>query len=188
MVVERYVGLYGRCEFAIGLEFTQIIHLHFQGALKTLDWAVVDTASDPGHAVGQSHVFHRALEPSLAMDHRTRSWMEPRDGWHHRMEHEPVVVGPPDTIGDDRAVIQVDDRAQICLLPVTVFELGYIGVPFLVQPGRTEFAVHQVLGHMLWHRLLMSLPLPADNRLDPMYMHQAIDSLFIEHGQTLLPA
>jgi len=34
------------------------------------------------------------------MDHRTRSWTEPRDGWHHRMEHELVVVGFPDAIGD----------------------------------------------------------------------------------------
>lgn len=41
---------------------------------------------------------------------------------------------------------------------------------------------------MLWRRLLMSLPLPADDRLDPMDMHQAIDPLFIERGQALVPA
>lgn len=122
------------------------------------------------------------------MDHRTRSWTEPRDGWHHRLEDDPVVVEPSDTIGDDRSVVQVDDRAQIRLLPGTIFELGDVGAPFLVRPRRTEFSVHQVLGHMLWHRLLMSLPLPADDRLDPMDMHQAIDLLFIERGQTLLPA
>ena len=157
VVVERYVGLDGRCEFAVGLELTQVLHLDFQGTPKTLDRGVVETTSDPGHAVGQPRVFYHAfepsrgiLEPSVAMDHRTCSCTEPRDGWHHRMEHEPVVVGPPDAIGDDRAVIQVDDCAQVGLLPGAVFELGDVGAPFLVWPGCTEFSVHQVLGHMLW--------------------------------------
>lgn len=83
------------------------------------------------------------------MDHRTCSRTEPRDGWHHRMEHEPVVVGPPDAIGDNRAVIQVDDRAQVGLLPGAVFELGDVGAPFLVRSGRAELSVHQILGHVL---------------------------------------
>lgn len=80
MVIERYVGLDGRCEFAIGLELTQVVHLYFQGTPKALDWGVVDATSDTGHAVGQSRVFHHAfestrgvLEPSVAMNHRTRS-------------------------------------------------------------------------------------------------------------------
>ncbi len=83
------------------------------------------------------------------MDHRTRSCAEPRDGWHHRLEDESVVVGLSDAIGDDRAVIQVDDRAQVGLLPGAVFELGDVGAPFLVWPGCTEFSVHQILGHVL---------------------------------------
>ena len=156
VVVERYVVLDGRCEFAIGLELTQVVHLHFQGAPKTLDRGVVDATSDPGHAVGQSRVFHHAfepsrgiLEPSVAMDHRTRSCAEPCDRWHHRLEDERVVVGFPDAIGDDRAVVQVDDRAQISLLPGAIFELGDVGAPFLVRSGRAELSVHQILGHVL---------------------------------------
>ena len=131
MVVERYVGLDGRCEFAIGLKLTQVVHLDFQGTPKALDRGVVDATSDPGHAVGQSCVLchlpeasRGILEPSVAVDHRARSSAEPVDRRLHRLEDERVVVGLPDAIGDDRAVIQVDDRAQIRLLPGAIFELG----------------------------------------------------------------
>ncbi len=83
------------------------------------------------------------------MDHRTRSCAEPRDGWHHRLEDENVVVGLSDAIGDDRAVVQVDDCAQVCLFPGTIFKLGDVGAPFLVRSGRAELSVHQILGHVL---------------------------------------
>ena len=193
MVVERYVGLDGRCEFAIGLKLTQVVHLDFQGTPKALDRGVVDATSDPGHAVGQPRVFYHAFEPfrcvlisSVAMDHRTRSCTEPRDCWHHRLEDEPVVVRLPDAIGDDRAVIQVDERAQIRLLPGTKFELGDVGTPFLVRSGRAEFPIHQVLGHMLWRRLFVPFSLLADDRTDLMDTHETIDALLIVCRQAML--
>ncbi len=74
------------------------------------------------------------------MNHRTRSCAEPRDGWHHRLEDENVVVGLSDAIGDDRAVVQVDDCAQVCLFPGTIFKLGDVGAPFLVRSGRAELS------------------------------------------------
>jgi|JI7StandDraft_1071085.scaffolds.fasta_scaffold1547864_1 hypothetical protein len=49
MVVERYVGLDGRREFAIDLELTQVVHLDFQSAPKTLDRGVVETTTNSGH-------------------------------------------------------------------------------------------------------------------------------------------
>ena len=190
VVVERYVVLDGRCEFAIGLELTQVVHLHFQGAPKTLDRGVVDATSDPGHAVGQPRIFYYAFEPSrcvlissVAMDHRTRSCAEPCDRWHHRLEDERVVVRFPDAIGDDRAVIEVDDRAQIRLLPVAIFELGDVGAPFLVWSGRTEFPVHQVLGHMLRGRLFVPFSLLVDDRTDLMDTHETVVD---RHGDPLI--
>ncbi len=153
MVVERYVGLDVRCEFAIGLELTQIVPLDFQGTPKILNRGVVETTSDPGHIVGQPCVFHHALEPargilepSVTMDYRTRFCAEPRDGWDHRLEDEPVIVGFPDAIGNNRAVIEIDDRAQICLPSDAIFELGDVGALFLIRSGRAKFSVHQVLG------------------------------------------
>ncbi len=40
MVVERYVGPDGRCEYVIGLKHSQVVHLDFQGAPKALDRGV----------------------------------------------------------------------------------------------------------------------------------------------------
>ena len=193
MVIERYVGLDGRCEFTVGLELTQVVHLDFQGTPKTLDWGVVETTSDPGHAVGQSCVFNHAFEPSrgilessVAMNHRSRSCTEPRDRRYHRLEHERIVVGPPDAIGDDRAVVQVDDCAQVRLLSGAVFELGYVGAPFLVRSGRAEFSVHQVLGHMLRGRLFVPFSLLADDRTDLVDAHETIDALLVVCRQAML--
>ncbi len=120
------------------------------------------------------------------MDHRTRSCAEPRDGWHHRLEDERVVVGFSDAIRDDRAVIAVDDRAQIGLPSGAIFELGDVGAPLLVRSGRTEFPVHQVFGHMLRGRFFVPLSLLADDRTDLMDAHETIDALLIVCRQAML--
>ncbi len=149
----------------------------------------------PGTCCGSAPhlLFYHAFEPSrcvlissVAMDHRTRSCTEPRDRWHHRLEDERVVVRFPDAIGDDRAVIEVDDRAQIRLLPGAIFELGDVGAPFLVRSGRTEFPVYQILGHMLRGRLFVPFALLADDRTNLMDAHETIDVLLVVCRQAML--
>ena len=69
------------------------------------------------------------------------------------VKYKLVVVSVPDHVGNDLAVIQVEDDAEIDLVdlnPVIPLELRYVRQPLLIGLFGLKVAVQKVLGNELW--------------------------------------
>ena len=68
------------------------------------------------------------------------------------LENQWVVVPIADHIGDNSAIIEIEDRAEVDLVYLNAFipfEFRYIGQPFLVRLVRMEVAVKEVFSNIL---------------------------------------
>ncbi len=68
---------------------------------------------------------------------------------YHRLaqvlHHKRIIVVMADMVGDDRAVIEVLDGAEISLTTQTVMQEGHIGSPLLIWCVSCELSIEQIL-------------------------------------------
>ena len=68
---------------------------------------------------------------------------------YHRLaqvlHHKRIIVVMADMVGDDRAVIEVLDGAEISLTTQTVMQEGHIGTPLLILCVSCELSIEQIL-------------------------------------------
>jgi hypothetical protein len=108
------------------------------------------------------------------------------------LENQRVVIPVADHIGNNAAVIEVEDRAEINLVHLDTlipFELSNICEPFLVRLVRMEVAVKKILRYIL--RILCppraAVVIVLDGGLDAFDPTEAKNALVVHMDMLVVP-
>ena len=112
----------GRTQLAAAAELIQEIHLFLHNAPETFHWAIVDAMPNAGHGLLHTllrelelECFARILEPPVTVE----QWVGFRifeNCLLKCVKYQLVVIASAYDVGDNRAVIEIEDGAQIELL------------------------------------------------------------------------
>ena len=108
------------------------------------------------------------------------------------LENQWIVVPIADYIGDNAAIIEIKDRAEVDLVYLNAFipfEFRYIGQPFLVRLVRMEVAVKEVFSNIL--RILCppctAMVIVLDGGLDASGPADAKNALVVHMDMLIVP-
>ena len=152
-VILNHVG-----QFLLAGESLSVVPFPLEDPPETFHRAVVDTLGYTGHTLRHTRFFQlvmeRAvcvLEPPVAMEQRVRVEI-----FLYRsikgLENQRIVVAVADHIGDDAAVVEIQNRAEINLVYLNAFiplELCHIREPFFIRPVCVKSAIQKILGYVL---------------------------------------
>ena len=146
-------------QFLFGGKPLAIVPFPFQDAPKAFHRTVVNTLSYTRHTLYHTCLFELVMEgsigvlkPPVTMEQRMRLRIC-LHGLVESLENQRIVIPVTHYIGNNTAVIEVENGAEIDLVYLNAlipFELCYIRKPFLIWLVRMEVAVKKILGNILW--------------------------------------
>ena len=157
-----------------------VVPFSLQNAPKSFHGTIVNALGYAGHALRHTGFFQLVMEGTVGVL-KSSVTMKERVGIRvglyctvESFENQWIVIPITYHIGDNTAVIEIKDRAEINLVYLNTlipFELCYIGQPFLIWLVRMEVAVKEIFGYVL---RILCLSLSPVFRLPPSCL-QSLD-------------
>ena len=175
-----------------------IIAFPFEDAPKSFHRSVVDTLGYTGHTLRHTCFLQLVVEGTVGIlktSVAVEQWMCVGIRFYRTvkgLEYQRIVVAVTNHIGNDPAVVEVQNGAEIDLVyfnTLVPFELRYIRQPLFIWFICMEVAVKEIFGDVLW---ILCLPRTAmiavfDGRLDVPGATDAENTLVIHADTIVMP-
>ena len=185
-------------QFFFAGESLTVIAFSFQDAPEALHRAIIDAMGHTGHTLCHSGFFKLVmkhpvciLETSVAVEQRVRIWVG-LDCFLQGLIYQRIVVVVTDNVGNDAAVIEVKNGAEINLVYLCALiplKFCYIGEPLFIRFVRIELTIEQILGDIL---RILSLPgatvvAVLDGGLDALGAADSQDTFVVHMNAVVVP-